>query len=666
MKLLGFSGTFLLACTLLSMAAGESEGEWQIKTLSAVLLDRDEIVVSPDLGELRLPELPGKDAGDKEVLDFLTKNNQVMQAWFESKGAKLAEGTLVVVEPRSATVVVRGRGEGLDLVENIVSQAAGDSPDETRADLTIVEAPKPVVDAAALKAQALDDHAALLEGLLKEKGARVMNILSGVTRSGQRAQIESGKTRNFAVGEFSIDGEGRVEYPAMEERFVGTSLEWEPTMDAAGANVDVRYTVEHHFHAPTTARQPVCRIGAQVMELETTRFHRAKINGNATFSDGGTSFLGSWSPQLDGGAVEVLQAAFLGVSAPRVLPVPDMRLEVWLREVGEKVVPLPKDGTRDERLPEGMVLVRFRVSPAALTNPPEDDYGASDAFAAAPSNEPQFTIKATVKQYLESMGVPFPKGASANYDKTNQVLTVVNTPEAADMIGAIFERTSKREPVRNVNIVASVVEMPVGELRELMARAAAKGDHSQEWGMVEQAIEKGDASLRDRLWARTKSGMKASQEAGHEGEVVASVTLGSQASAVAGKGDEKSTGPKAEARASVSTGESSTFIETVGTESGISLEVEPVVGSSGQYLDLAVALEVTGSTEGLRLGDVAPGSLVVSAPGSEGGSAVIRTQATFLNGVPKLLGTLQLDGGEGDIWAAVFVTATTTKVGGGE
>jgi general secretion pathway protein D len=111
----------------------------------------------------------------------------------------------------------------------------------------------------------------------------------------------------------------------------------------------------------------------------------------------------------------------------------------------------------------------FRVPPDFI--PPEGDEGGGavvdDPFAPAGGGGGGSLRKSrNAKEYLESLGVPFPENASANFDKRNSILSVRNTPQAMELIEQIVEDSLNKQP-KQVNIETKFVEVQQRNGKEL-------------------------------------------------------------------------------------------------------------------------------------------------------------------------------------------------------
>lgn len=82
------------------------------------------------------------------------------------------------------------------------------------------------------------------------------------------------------------------------------------------------------------------------------------------------------------------------------------------------------------------------------------------------TNDRQLVGRATARQYLETMGVYFPPGASATFLPQSAVLIVRNTQDNLDMVDALVEQANLSRP-KQVEIESKFVEITQNNLKEL-------------------------------------------------------------------------------------------------------------------------------------------------------------------------------------------------------
>ncbi len=105
-----------------------------------------------------------------------------------------------------------------------------------------------------------------------------------------------------------------------------------------------------------------------------------------------------------------------------------------------------------------LLTKEYRVPPGFITNQPSggDAGGGGDGSAA----------RSTAKDFLESQGVQFGPGASANFLASSSKLIVRNTQENLDLVDALVESTQGAIPSQ-VEIESKFVEVSQNNLKEL-------------------------------------------------------------------------------------------------------------------------------------------------------------------------------------------------------
>lgn len=121
---------------------------------------------------------------------------------------------------------------------------------------------------------------------------------------------------------------------------------------------------------------------------------------------------------------------------------------------------------RDENTEE-LLTREFRVKADFI--PLDTDSEASNPQAGnriATGNKDRIKGERNAKKHLESLGVPFPKGASAQYNPIGNKLIVRNTQGSLDFIGAMVDSEMGMQPVL-VEIESKFVEITQNNLKEL-------------------------------------------------------------------------------------------------------------------------------------------------------------------------------------------------------
>lgn len=107
-----------------------------------------------------------------------------------------------------------------------------------------------------------------------------------------------------------------------------------------------------------------------------------------------------------------------------------------------------------------LLTKEYRVPPGFITSLPSG--GGADTGAAAEG----VVAVSKAKEFLESQGVQFPPGASANFLASSSRLIVRNTQENLDLVDALVESASGTTPSQ-VEIESKFVEVSQNNLKEL-------------------------------------------------------------------------------------------------------------------------------------------------------------------------------------------------------
>jgi general secretion pathway protein D len=107
-----------------------------------------------------------------------------------------------------------------------------------------------------------------------------------------------------------------------------------------------------------------------------------------------------------------------------------------------------------------LITKEYRVPPGFITAAPMTGGGAAEAPGAG------VAAQSSAKIYLESQGVQFPAGASANFLPSSSRLIVRNTQENLDLVDALVESSSETV-TSQVEIESKFVEISQNNLKEL-------------------------------------------------------------------------------------------------------------------------------------------------------------------------------------------------------
>jgi len=150
-------------------------------------------------------------------------------------------------------------------------------------------------------------------------------------------------------------------------------------------------------------------------------------------------------------------------------------LKVKLEPYAVSIIPLSEQSndliTKEYRVPPGFISTAVNVGVSAL---------AQGAYKTAPGTAPTGTGKDTqestgghqlvnregAKEFLQSQGVPFPPGASANFLPQGSRLIVRNTADNLELVDALVEQAAAAGP-KQVEIESKFVEITQNNLKEL-------------------------------------------------------------------------------------------------------------------------------------------------------------------------------------------------------
>ena len=280
----------------------------------------------------------------------------------------------------------------------------------------------------------------------------------------------------------------------------------------------------------------------------------------------------------------------------------------------------------------------FKIGPAFADGPlpadatlisPNDPYSQAALSAYAPH-----PLHKTAREILEVAGIPFPEGAAAKINPTTGLLSVTNTPANLKIVEAFTESFSTRPATMAYTL--TVIEGPGELVRQVTAAASHSADAAAQLALLLNHVKNPVSKVRvvGDAFLETKSGTRASSEAGREHQYVSALTT-----------NEKS--------------RSSVHQEM--RQIGLTLMVEPALGSDGVTIETTLEIDlhpappferkasmtepISGSATDLR--GVHFATQITSSSGS-----------TKLVGVAKPIGTPQAK--EDILWAA-FLTCTARK-----
>jgi general secretion pathway protein D len=149
-------------------------------------------------------------------------------------------------------------------------------------------------------------------------------------------------------------------------------------------------------------------------------------------------------------------------------------LKVKVEPYAVSVIPISEQSadllTKEYRVPPGFISSTVNVEASSL-NAPVHTAGAGGATGTAKDTQEstgghQLVNREGAKEFLESQGVPFPPGASANFLPQSSRLIVRNTQDNLELVDALVEQANVSGP-KQVEIESKFVEVTQNNLKEL-------------------------------------------------------------------------------------------------------------------------------------------------------------------------------------------------------
>ena len=158
-------------------------------------------------------------------------------------------------------------------------------------------------------------------------------------------------------------------------------------------------------------------------------------------------------------------------------------LKVKVEPYAVSIIPITEQSndliTKQYRVPPGFISTSLSVGPSALekgaykTAPGATETAGVEQPSLGTGKDTQestgghqLVTREGAREFLESQGVPFPSGASANFLPQTSRLIVRNTADNLDVVDAIVEQASAAVP-KQVEIESKFVEITQNNLKEL-------------------------------------------------------------------------------------------------------------------------------------------------------------------------------------------------------
>jgi general secretion pathway protein D len=147
-------------------------------------------------------------------------------------------------------------------------------------------------------------------------------------------------------------------------------------------------------------------------------------------------------------------------------------LKVKVEPYAVSIIPISEQSndliTKEYRVPPGFISNSVNVGASALNQParPAAGGGGTGKDTQETTGGHQLVNREGAKEFLESQGVTFPPGASANFLPQSSRLVVRNTADNLELVDAIVEQASVSGP-KQVEIESKFVEITQNNLKEL-------------------------------------------------------------------------------------------------------------------------------------------------------------------------------------------------------
>jgi len=146
-------------------------------------------------------------------------------------------------------------------------------------------------------------------------------------------------------------------------------------------------------------------------------------------------------------------------------------LKVKVEPYAVSIIPISEQSndliTKEYRVPPGFISSSVNVGASALNQPARTAAGGGTGKdTQETTGGRQLVNREGAKEFLESQGVTFPLGASANFLPQSSRLVVRNTADNLELVDAIVEQASVSGP-KQVEIESKFVEITQNNLKEL-------------------------------------------------------------------------------------------------------------------------------------------------------------------------------------------------------
>lgn len=240
----------------------------------------------------------------------------------------------------------------------------------------------------------------------------------------------------------------------------------------------------------------------------------------------------------------------------------------------EKQEPKPKPVSVD------LYTVSYKVPPTFLSYRSGNDTGTATADPFAEPDRGNLSARDlhTPKSILESAGVTFSAGASAVYNPSSGTMVVRNTRDQLDLVEAFLE-SIVADSEKQIHVIFEMIEVDHLDFSDWFLSNTMDHDGTDLRKAAQEWVREGRGSILSTTTVMARSGQRAKNESISEHvyptefdppEIPNEVTLSDRAEAP-------------------TVGVTPTAFETRNV--GVTIEVDPVIGSDGVTIDLNLAPE---------------------------------------------------------------------------
>ncbi len=236
----------------------------------------------------------------------------------ERIGITFPEGASAAFDPSTSSLIVRNTEANMELVEAHLQKNLGSKPQVLNVNIEIYAMPKKDAFTLLSRHGSNSDAVMMRDTLtkgLKEDAFRLIASPHIVSRSGQKAKIESGQAIDY-VSAYTVK-DGRDE-PVHRSAFAGIQVEIEPVLGADGHTIDANLMITEGVGEPRIeTRKSVAPVSGKEVEVSQVRLEQMTLNTSTVLYSGQPRLVGVMnSPNLekDEAHVVILSITKLAVS----------------------------------------------------------------------------------------------------------------------------------------------------------------------------------------------------------------------------------------------------------------------------------------------------------------------------------------------------------------